>query len=310
MPNLDFWVQEPFIFIVGEDADTLIRYRIPDLTPIESDEPLPPAPHGLNGPMWLLPRLPDGYSETLDASYIQTVRYQTIAHPGRWKRPSRDPCITAINLHAHDIPGVDVDFGNGLDGEGGFYFIETRPDEDGDVLDLRILPKPRPQSNVQDVPLPASAEAPSWEAEFDSERSDDSRARTQLNLYPQSRIHLLGPSSKVLLISLKNEALIDQRTQSILLQLKAYALSAEGYLEQWPIEQSIWTDIPFIEEGRQTGSKGKKIKTTSAPCSISGTFLASKKHWPSPSTETGAQGTGPPGTGRRHVCTVWLMRFT
>lgn len=306
MPNLDFWIQEPFVFIVGENADTLIRYRIPTLAPVESDEPLPPPPHWLNGPMWLLPGLPDGYSEIFEASYQRVIRYQTTARPGSWKPPSHDPCMTAVMLHAHDVvEDTDADGDGDGRGNGGIYFIDTRPDESGEVLQPRILPKSPPPPDPHEVSAFSVMVMPSWEDESNPEYESDPRARTQLSLYPHSRIHLLGlglgqgledegtTNPDHLLISIKNEALLDPHTQTISLQYRAYSFSPEGYLEQWPIARTVFTDIPW-DGGK--GAASRRIKTTSAPCSITGTFLASEKAMA-------------PGAGSGYTAKVWLMKF-
>lgn len=240
MYRLDAWVQEPFIFLVRGDGDTLLCYRIPDMTPLGTDQDNTRPVHQLSGPAWQLPGLQDIKTNIDDGPLPPVSRYHSTAHPGSWRAPSNNPCITTVSLHATSKVhgGVRVDPG------GGMFIIDTRPDANGEVILPGLLPSP--PSNDYALHLPELT-------------------LMLLSLHPSSRIHLVDD----LLTSIGVSALPDNDTRTIYMNIRAYLFSKTGHLVQWPTESQVPTGIPW--------EKHKRIKITSPPCSVTGTFLASEK---------------------------------
>jgi len=233
-----------------------VQYRIPVLTPLgtgqEDTQPL----HALSGSMWKLPELPD--IETSSAPFPYILSHHSTSHPGSWRAPSNDSCITTVSLH---MPMV---YGSPHTDHGGMFIIDTRPDENGEVTQPRILPLP-----IEDLIL-------------DSSKS----VGAQLDLHHSSRAHLVGD----LLTSIGIAARLDDRTRTIYMDIRSYPLSETGHLLQWPIESQVPTMIPW--------EKRKRMKLTNAPCSVTGTFLASEKGM-----------TKAVWGVTRYTTRIWLLRF-
>jgi hypothetical protein len=254
MYKLDAWVQEPFIFLIRENGDTLIRHRIPALTPLRTDQPDAQPAHLLSGPMWRLPGLQDIETVIDGISFPLPLRYHSTTHPGSWRAPSNDPCISTVSLHATT---------NSIQ-SGEMLIIDTRPDDNGEVDQPRIFPPPLTGCTL-DLAKPVAA---------------------HLNLHPSSRMHLIGD----LLASIGKVAKPDSDTRMIYMEIRAYPFSETGHLLQWPTDSQVPTGIPW--------GKHQRIKMTSAPCSVTGTFLASEKLM-----MRAASGQS------RYTTRVWLLKF-
>ncbi|KAF8312513.1 hypothetical protein DL93DRAFT_1315154 [Clavulina sp. PMI_390] len=386
---VDFWVQPPYIFVVTEQAQTLYRCRIPALTSVPSVNSLDIVVlRDLQGPHWELPCLPDGYSQELDASFQRTTRYHSLAHPGSWLPPSQDPCLTAVTLHSHDeVWSVVPPEADTMDGglipttkseTGGMYFIDSMPSHTtsgtSSTTELESTAEPRFMAVYEPTP-----DAPTFVGHTSlwGLPIEHPRLRTHLDLYPRSRLHLLGPrsadESSLLLVGLQKEGILDPTTKAVVFLFRAYAFRGRtGQLLECPVEQELRTDIVwrwnqegtnaqqhrqrlmpyehfehtelegdfdeleeagagdvwldfFTEELDETyheeeenGTRDqnggfnpveadtwidigpspvtRRIKTTSAPCSLSGTFLGSRA--------VPSRGVTPP-----YKKQIWLMRY-